>query len=318
MKIYIFLLLIMCCSSSMGKNGVEEREKKEMEKFYKEYNIYEIQKMYDMKKDEDTSIINEEEDKCIITYLSKEIKNKKTNYQEYILSLPVNDTDKYDELIIDLTIKSSGSLRENWNFMYNYLNNNIKDIERIFEKLNEYDSEDIYSFFLVYFKGYEAPYPDIIGDSYYKEQVKKVSEFDKLRNELLITNKRFNELYEWEEKIEQKGWYEAIGGKPKNQNYGDKTYFFSINISSSMSIYGNIYNNKDFILLFEEDTPYYTPMKIIHKEDIDINTTKFYTYGPNFFIIKKSGGEFILTKYEYDIKESKLKVLDKAKLENCF
>ena len=312
MKIYVFLILIMCCNSCIGKNLTEERDKNEMKKFYNEYNIYKIQKMYDMKKDEDVGIIKEDEDKCIITYLSKEIKNKKTNYQEYLLNLPVNDTDKYDELIIDLTIKSSESLRENWNFMYNYLNNNIKDIERIFEKLNEYDSEDIYSFFLVYFKGYEAPYQDIIGDDYYGEQVKKINKFDKLKNELLITGERFNKLYEWEEKIENR----QINFK--EENYGELNKYFSVDISDSLSLSGAIYNNKDFILILYETTSYYIPPKLLLKETIDTATTKFYTYGPNFFIIKKSGSESILTKYEYNIKESKLKVLDKVKLENCF
>ena len=311
MKKYIFLMLLFLCNSCIGENLMEEREKNKMAEFYNEYNIYKIQKMYDRKKDEDISITNKDEDKCIMTYLSKEIKNKKTNYKEYLMNLPVNNTDKYDKLIIDLTIKSVGTLREEWNFMHEYLNNNIKDIERLFGQLNEYSSEDIYSFFLVYLMYYEAPYPTLEA-LYYGEEIKKINKFKNLKKELPIMKKKFDKLNEWELKIE--------GGQVsfKKENHGELNKYFSINISSSMTLHGNIYDNKHFILLLEENTPYYTPMKIIHKETVDISTTKFYTYGPNFFILKKSGGEFILTKYEYDIKESKLKVLDKVKLENCF
>lgn len=83
-------------------------------------------------------------------------------------------------------------------------------------------------------------------------------------------------------------------------------------------MHGKIYNDKTFILFLEESTPYYTPMKIVYKESVNISNIKFYIYGPNFFVVKKSGSEFILTKYTYDIKESKLIILDKVKLENCF
>ena len=196
--------------------------------------------------------------------------------------------------------------------MNEYLNHNVKDIDRIFKKLNEYSSEDIYSFFLVYFKDYEAPYQDIIGDTYYEEQVKKISEFDKLKNELLITGEKFNKLNEWEEKIES-GQLSF-----KEEDHGELNKYFSVDISNSLSLYVTIYNNRDFMVELYEATSYYIPPKLLLKEPIDIPTTKFYTYGPNFFIIKKSGSESILTKYEYNIEESKLKVLDKVKLDNCF
>ena len=311
MKIYVFLILIICCNSCIGKNLIEERNNNEMMKFYNEYNIYEVHKMYDMKKEESTGAINKDEDKCIITYLSKEIKNKKINYQEYLLNLPVNDTDKYDKVIIDLTIKSVGTLRENWNFMHEYLNNNIKDIERLFEQLNEYSSDEIYSFFLVYLMYYEAPYPTL-ETLYYEKEINMINKFENLKKELPIMKKKFDELNKWDLKIE--------GGQVsfKEEDHGELNNYFSVDISNSLSLSGAVYNNKDFILELYETSSYYIPPKLLLKEPIDIPTTKFYTYGPNFFIIKKSGSETILTKYEYNIEESKLKVLDKVKLDNCF
>ncbi len=312
MKKYIFLILLFLCNSCMGKISVQNEGEEEMKTFYKNYSIYEVRKMYEVDKDANSSILNTTEDKCMINYFSPFLKNKKVDYQDYLLSLPVNETDKYDKLIIDLTIKSAGSLRKNWNFMNEYLNHNVKDIDRIFKKLNEYSSEDIYSFFLVYFKDYEAPYQDIIGDTYYEEQVKKISEFDKLKNELLITGEKFNKLNEWEEKIES-GQLSF-----KEEDHGELNKYFSVDISNSLSLYVTIYNNRDFMVELYEATSYYIPPKLLLKEPIDIPTTKFYTYGPNFFIIKKSGSESILTKYEYNIEESKLKVLDKVKLDNCF
>ena len=267
--------------------------------------------MYDMKKEESTGAINKDEDKCIITYLSKEIKNKKINYQEYLLNLPVNDTDKYDKVIIDLTIKSVGTLRENWNFMHEYLNNNIKDIERLFEQLNEYSSDEIYSFFLVYLMYYEAPYPTL-ETLYYEKEINMINKFENLKKELPIMKKKFDELNKWDLKIE--------GGQVsfKEEDHGELNNYFSVDISNSLSLSGAVYNNKDLIVELYETSSYYIPPKLLLKEPINIATTKFYTYGPNFFIIKKSGSESILTKYEYNIEESKLKVLDKVKLDNCF
>lgn len=110
MKIYVFLILIICFTSCLGKSHIKERSDNEMIRFY---NVYKLRKMYDMTKDEDTSIIRETEDKCIINYLSKEIKTKKTDYQGYLLNLPVNKTNKYNKLIIDLTIKSAGPFFKN-------------------------------------------------------------------------------------------------------------------------------------------------------------------------------------------------------------
>ncbi len=129
---------------------------------------------------------------------------------------------------------------------------------------------------------------------------------------------RFIELGNWEMEVEEN--IEIIAEKIVNEkeNYGKEIYSFFMYISSSLSLHGEIYENKKFILFLEEETPYYSPLKIIHKESIDISNTKFYTYGTNFFIIKKSGNEFTLTKYGYNIKEAKLEILDKVKLENCF
>ena len=175
MRKCIFLIILLLYSSCYGKIGNRSEGEEEMDNFYKNYNIYKIKKMIELGKNEEPEIIDDVKDKCIINYLSKEIKNKKKDYQEYLLSLPVNDTDKYDKLIIDLTIKSAGPLRENWNFMHHYLND-LKDIDRIFERLNNYDSNDIYSFFSVYFKGYEAPYPNINGEAtYFEEELKKIN-----------------------------------------------------------------------------------------------------------------------------------------------
>lgn len=311
MKKYIFLMLLFLCSSCMGETDIQNESVWEMEYFYKNYNIFKIKKMYEVNKDMDPTILNNTEDKCIINYLSPFLKNKKIDYQNYLLSLPVNKTDKYDKLIIDLTIKSAGPLKENWDFMHEYLNQNIKDIERLFEKLNEYSSENIYSFFLVYLMYYEAPYP-VLETLYHEEEIKKIEKFEKLKKELPIMRKKFNDLNEWDLKIES----EQLSFKEKD--HGELNKYFSVDISDSLSLYGTVYNKKDFILELYETTSYYIPPKLLLKESINIYTTKFYTYGPNFFIIKKSGSEFILTKYEYDIKESKLKVLDKVKLENCF
>ncbi len=172
MRKYIFLILLFCILCLRINSKYKEFEKV-IEGFYKNYNIYKIKKMIELGKNEELEIIDDIKDKCIINYLSKEVRNKKKDYQEYLLSLPVNDTDKYDKLIIDLTIKSAGPLRENWNFMHHYLND-LKDIDRIFERLNNYDSNDIYSFFSVYFIGYEAPYPNINGEAtYFEEELKK-------------------------------------------------------------------------------------------------------------------------------------------------
>ena len=103
MKKYLFWILLLCTS---GLEVKEESKKSEraIKDFYENYSIYKLKKMTKIAEVEDSEILDKTEDKCIINYLSKEIDNKRTDYQNYLLKLPVNKTDKYDKLIIDLTI----------------------------------------------------------------------------------------------------------------------------------------------------------------------------------------------------------------------
>ena len=248
MKKYLFWILLLCTSCLEVKEESKKSERA-IKDFYENYSIYKLKKMTKIAEVEDSEILDKTEDKCIINYLSKEIDNKRTDYQNYLLKLPVNKTDKYDKLIIDLTIKSAGSLKENWDFMHIYLNN-FGNIDRLFKLLSEYDSNDIYLFFLVYFKNRLDFYPNI-GEDYYKEEVKMINNYGKLKNELLTANEKFIALNEWEMKSE-------------NQNYGSRIQYFSVEISHSLLLYGEIYNKKSFVLFLEEKAPSNSPLKIIY------------------------------------------------------
>ena len=305
------LLILLVSTLCLGINNKIKNSDKIIEEFYQNYNFYKIEKMYD-RREEVSKGISEKKDKCIIDYLSKEIKNKRTDYKYYLSKLQVKNTGKYDKLIIELAIKSASSLSEDWNFMHEYLRN-IEDIERLYKQLTEYSIDDKLSFFLVYFMYYGDTFPDLNEIDYIVE-VEKIKKFDNLKKELPMINKRFKEFDNWDLRTEG-GLIERIGEKYQNSSY-EKSFF--INISNSIKIHGRIYNNKDFVILMEKMNPDDTRLKIIYEEFIDINNIQIYTYGFNFFVIKKSENNFTLTKYSYNIKESKLEILDKVNLKNCF